>query len=44
MYEKGALRNFDEELELYELLDMDAEGEDDIDVRVDGFTEDLLLG
>lgn len=44
MYEKGALRNFDEELELYELLDLDADGEDDTDVRVDGFTEDLLLG
>ena len=44
LFEKGALRNFDEELELYELLDLDAEDEDDIDVRVDGFTEDLLLG
>lgn len=37
-----AIRSFDEELEIYELLDMDAEGE--IDVEVDETTAQVLIG
>ena len=44
MYAKSAWRSFDEELELYELLDFDAEGEEDINIDVDESTADVLLG
>ena len=43
-YAKSAHRSFDEELELYELLDLDAEGEEDADVEVDDTTADILMG
>ena len=39
----GAL-TFDEELELYDLLEMDTGGDDDPEVRFDDTTEDILLG
>jgi hypothetical protein len=32
----------DEELEVYELLDTDAAGEDDVDVDVDDMTRELM--
>jgi hypothetical protein len=46
MYSKSPLRSFDEELELYKLLDLDAEGEDDndIQVNVDESMEQILIG
>ena len=44
MYAKSPLRSFDEELELYELLDLDATGEQDADLDVDGDTGDILIG
>lgn len=46
VYSKSPLRSFDEELELYELLDLDAEGEDnnDIQVNVDESMEQILIG
>jgi len=34
----------EEELALYELLDLDAEGEDDVDVEFDETTEHILVG
>ena len=40
--EKAALATFDEELELFQLLDLDAEGEDDDDF--DEITTQALLG
>jgi hypothetical protein len=43
-YAKSARRSFDEELELYELLDFDAEGEEDVDIDVDESTADILIG
>ncbi|KJA26431.1 hypothetical protein HYPSUDRAFT_52683 [Hypholoma sublateritium FD-334 SS-4] len=42
-FEKHAIRTFDEELEIYELLDMDAEGDDD-DVEIDETTAQILVG
>lgn len=36
--------NFDEELALYELLDLDAAGEDDVDVELDEITTQTLIG
>lgn len=45
LYSKTALRSFDEELKVYELLDLDAQGEDDDDaVDVDDVTGDILIG
>ena len=45
LYSKSALRSFDEELEAYELLDLDAPGEpDDELVDVDDITRDILIG
>ena len=41
-YQKHPLRSFDEELALYELLDLDAQGEDNIDVDVNDTTGDIL--
>lgn len=43
-YKKAAMRNFDEELEMYEILDMDADGEEEADVDVDESTGDILFG
>ena len=40
-YSKTALRSFDEELQAYELLDLDAQGEDDVDV--DDVTASVLI-
>lgn len=39
----SAIRSFDEELKLYEMLDLDAEGEDDVGVDVDDDTGNLLM-
>jgi len=44
MYSKSSIRSFNEELQLYEMLDLDAEGEDNVDVDVDDNTEDILMG
>ena len=44
IYEKTARRSFDEELELYELLDMDAAGEEEADIDIDDSTADVMLG
>ena len=44
MYAKSAKRSFDEELELYELLNLDAQGEDDVDLEVDDSTGAMLHG
>lgn len=44
MYAKSAKRSFDEELELYELLDLDAQGEVDVDLDVDDSTGAMLHG
>jgi hypothetical protein len=43
-YERAAQHSFDEELELYELLDLDAEGEDQADIDVDNNTGEILIG
>ena len=42
-FSKSAIRSFDEELELYELLDLDAVGEDDISNDLDEDTVEALL-
>ena len=44
VYETAARRSFDEELELYELLDLDAEGEEEANIDVDDSTGELLVG
>ena len=44
MYSKSSIHSFDEELELYKMLDLDADGEADIDVNVDKDTGDILMG
>jgi len=43
-YERAARRTFDEELELYELLDLDAEGEEQVNIDVDDSTGEILIG
>jgi len=43
MHTRSAIRSFDEELQLYEMLDLDAEGEEDVGVDVDDDTGDLLM-
>ncbi|KAF5381398.1 hypothetical protein D9615_008423 [Tricholomella constricta] len=43
-YSHVAERSFDEELALYELLDLDADGEEDADIGVDDTMEDILIG
>ncbi|KAF5385054.1 hypothetical protein D9615_001008 [Tricholomella constricta] len=43
-YSHVAERSFDEELALYELLDLDADGEEDADIGVDDSMEDVLIG
>lgn len=44
LYENAARRSFDEELAMYELLDLDAEGEEEADIDVDDSTGEILLG
>jgi hypothetical protein len=44
VYENVAQWTFDEELELYELLDLDAEGEEEANIDVDDSTSELLIG
>lgn len=44
MHLKTSIRSFDEELRLYEMLDLDAEGEDDVGIDVDDDTGDILMG
>jgi hypothetical protein len=44
LYAKSPRRSFDEELELYELLDIDAQGEADVDLDVDDSTGAILHG
>ena len=44
MYSKSSMCSFDEELQLYEMLDLNADGEEDIDVNVDDDTGDILMG
>jgi hypothetical protein len=44
MFVKSSIRSFDEELQLYEMLDLDADGEQDIDVDVNDDTGDILMG
>jgi hypothetical protein len=43
-YAQFASLNFEEELELYDLLEMDAEGDNDPEARFDDTTQDILLG
>jgi len=43
MHTRSAIRSFDEELQLYEMLNLDVEGEEDIGVDVDDDTGDLLM-
>lgn len=43
-YARHPLRSSDEELALYELLDLEAQGEVDADVDVDDTTGDILHG
>ena len=43
-YAHFAALSFEEELELYNLLDMDAEGDDDPEAGFDETMEDILLG
>jgi hypothetical protein len=43
MYSQAAHRSFEEELELYEILDLDGEGDANVDIDVDGMTGDILL-
>jgi hypothetical protein len=44
MYSKTPQRSFEEELELYELLDLDGEGGEDANIDVDDSTAEVLLG
>ena len=44
MFAKSSIRNFDKELQLYEMLDLDADGEEGVDVNVDNDTGDILMG
>jgi hypothetical protein len=44
MFLKFSICSFDEELQLYEMLDLDADGEEDVDVNVDDDTGDILMG
>jgi hypothetical protein len=44
MYSKSSIRSFNEELQLYEMLGLDADGKEDVDVDVDDDTGDILMG
>ena len=41
-HERTASRSLDEELELYELVDLDAQGEEDVDVEMDNSLQSVL--
>ena len=41
LYSRTALRSFDEELEAYEMLDLDAQGDEEVDI--DESTGELML-
>jgi len=43
MYTKSSHQSFQEELELYELLDLEENGVGDVDVSVDDATAEVLL-
>ncbi|KIK78261.1 hypothetical protein PAXRUDRAFT_16962 [Paxillus rubicundulus Ve08.2h10] len=42
IYSRVAKRSFDEELDLYDLLDADADDEEDFKIELDGATEEVL--
>ncbi|KIJ06696.1 hypothetical protein PAXINDRAFT_158655, partial [Paxillus involutus ATCC 200175] len=42
IYSRVAKRSFDEELDLYDLLDADADGEEDFEIELDGAMEEVL--
>ena len=44
MYSRSAICSFNNELQLYEMVDLDAEGEEDVGVDVDDNTGDILIG
>jgi len=44
MYSKSSICSFNEELQLYEMLDLDAGGKDNAGVDVDDNTGDILMG
>jgi len=44
IYSGVAKRSFDDELALYDLIDMDAPGEEDFEFEVDGTTQEVILG
>jgi len=44
MYSRSAICIFDDKLQLYEMLDLNAKGEEDVDVDVDNDTGDILMG
>ena len=44
VYKTAAQQSFDEELELYELLDLGADGEEEVNIDVDDSTGKLLVG
>ena len=44
LFENSARQGFEEELELYELLDLDADGEEEADINLDDSTGDILIG
>jgi hypothetical protein len=44
MYSKSSICSFNKELQLYKMLDLDADGEEDVDVNVDDDTGDILMG
>ncbi|KAG9310748.1 hypothetical protein JVU11DRAFT_9354 [Chiua virens] len=43
IYSGVARRSFDDELALYDLIDMDAPGDDDFETEIDGTTQEILL-
>lgn len=43
LHTRSTMTSFDEELALYKVLDLDAEGEDDPDISVDDSTVDILF-
>lgn len=43
LHTRSAITSFDNELALYEMLDLDAEGEYDPDISVDDSTVDILF-
>jgi len=43
MHARSAIHSFNEELQLYKMLDLDVEGEEDASVDVDNDPRDLLM-